>query len=77
MLNYCKEQVIEIVAIKLKFAVKNVIVLCVYRAPGGNFDYFLEQLDSILNRLDNSKTEYIICGDLNINFLGNNNKKLK
>ena len=77
LLNYCKEQDIEIVAIKLKFAVKNVIVLCVYRAPGGNFDYFLEQLDCILNRLDNSKTEYIICGDLNINFLGNNNKKIK
>jgi len=35
LLNYCKEQDIEIVAIKLKFAVKKVIVLCVYRAPGG------------------------------------------
>ena len=56
---------------------KNVIVFCAYRAPGGNLDYFLEQLDCILNWLDNPKTEYIICGDLNINFIGNNNKKIK
>ena len=34
LLSYCKEQDIEIVAVELKFTVKNVIVLCVYRAPG-------------------------------------------
>jgi len=50
-------------------------VLCAYRAPGGNLEYFLNQLDSILNSLDNPKTEYILCGDLNINYIGTNNKK--
>lgn len=77
LLKYCKELDIEIVAIKIKFAVITVIVLCVYRAPGGNLDYFIEQLDCILNRLKTPKTEYIICGDLNINFLGDNSKKTK
>ena len=77
LLSYCKEQDIEIVAVELKFTVKNVIVLCVYRAPGGNLDHFLDQLDSILNRLDNPKSECIICGDLNINFIANNIKKTK
>jgi exonuclease III len=75
LLKYCKEQDLEIVAFKLKLAFKNVIVLCAYRAPGGNLEYFLIQLDSILNLLDNPKTEYILCGDLNINYIGTSNKK--
>ena len=75
LLKYCKEQDLEIVAVKLKLALKSVIVLCVYRAPGGNLEYFLNQLDSILNSLEKPKTEHILCGDLNINYIGTNNKK--
>ena len=52
-----------------------VITFCVYRAPSGDFDYFLNKLDYILNSLHNYKTEFIICGDININYLGTNNKK--
>ena len=51
-----------------------VIIFCVYRAPSGDFDYFLNKLDYILNSLHNYKTEFIICGDININYLGTNNK---
>ena len=75
LLKYCKEQDFEIVAVKLKLDFKSLIVFCVYRAPKGNLEYFLNQLDSILNALGNPKTEYIICGDLNINYIGTNNKK--
>jgi exonuclease III len=75
LLKYCKEQDLEIAAVKLKFAIKNVIVLCAYTAPTGDLEYFLKQLDSILNSLHNSKTEFILCGDLNINYIGINNKK--
>jgi hypothetical protein len=32
-------------------------------------------MDIILNSLHNSKTEFIICGDFNINYIGTNNKK--
>jgi hypothetical protein len=71
LMKCCKEQDLEIVAVKLKLALKNVIVFCLYRAPGGNLVYFLNQLDSILNSLDNPKTEYILCGDLNMyNLIG-------
>jgi exonuclease III len=70
LLKYCKEQDLEIVAVKLKLASKSVIVLCAYRAPGGNLEYFLNQLDTILNSLQKPKTEYISCGDLNINYIG-------
>jgi exonuclease III len=75
VLKYCKERDLEIVAVKLKLALKNVIVFCVYRTPGVNLEYFLNQLDSILNSLYNPKTEYILCVDLNINYIGTNNKK--
>jgi hypothetical protein len=59
LLKYCKEQHLEIAAVKLKFSIKNVIVLCAYRAPMGDLEYFLKQLDSILNSLHHPKTEFI------------------
>jgi exonuclease III len=73
--RYCKEQDLEIAAVKLKFPKKSVIAFCVYRAPTGDLGYFLKQLDIILNSSHNPKTEFILCGDLNINYIGTNNKK--
>jgi exonuclease III len=73
--KHCKEQDIEIAAIQIKFNDKNVIILCVYRAPSGNYDYFLNKLDNILNALHNYKTEFIVCGNINISYLEINNKK--
>ena len=72
-----KEQDLEITAIKIKFPKKNVIVFCVYRAPSGDFDYFLCHIDRILNYLYKPKTEFILCGDLNINFLERNNNQTR
>jgi hypothetical protein len=54
--RYCKEQDLEIAAVKLKLSKKNGIALCVYRAPTGDHDYFLKQIGIILNSLYNSKT---------------------
>jgi hypothetical protein len=75
--NHYKEQDIEITAVQLKLNKKNVTIFCVYGAPLGNFDYFLNKLDNILNCLHNHKTEFVICGDININYLETNNKKKK
>jgi len=77
LFKYCKEQDLEIVAVKLKLVAKNLIVFCAYRAPGGNLEYFFKQVDNIFNTLDNSNTEYILCGDLNINYLEPSSKKTK
>ena len=74
-LKYCKDQDLEIAAIKLKLEKTKVIVLCLYRAPSGNFDYFINQLDDLLHALHSPKMKFIICGDFNINFLGINNRK--
>jgi len=75
--KYCKEQDIELSAIKLKMINKNAIFICLYRAPTGNFEYFLNQLDNTLSSLLKPKTEFIICGDFSINFSDNNTKKMK
>ena len=75
LLKYYKEQDLEIAAVKLKFNKENIIVACIYRAPLGEFDYFLNQLGILLNSLHNSKMEFILCGDFSINYTGNNNKK--
>ena len=72
-----KEQDLEITAIKIKFPTKNVIVFCVYRAPSGDMDYFLCHIEKILNDLYKPKTEFILCRDLNINFLERNTNQTR
>jgi hypothetical protein len=45
------------------------------RAPSGNFSDFLNTLESILNILHIQKIEVLICGDINVNYLVDNNMK--
>jgi len=78
LINYSKEQDLEICAIKLRMQPKNIILICIYRAPLGNLKKFLDIMDRILNLLHRPKTEFIICGDININYMemSNNRKSL-
>jgi hypothetical protein len=46
--KYCKEQDIEACAIKLELTALKSCVVTVYRAPQGNFNSFLNGLDSII-----------------------------
>ena len=38
--KYCKEEDIEICAMKLNFSCSTVCIITIYRAPSGNFNYF-------------------------------------
>ena len=40
LLKQGKEQDLDIAVVKLKFSIKNIIVLCAYRAPMGDLEYF-------------------------------------
>jgi exonuclease III len=40
-------------------------------------DYFLNKLDHILNSLSKYNTEFIICGDINVNYLEDNSRKVQ
>ena len=51
MAQHCKEQDIEICALKLSFGTLNICVLTLYRAPSGNFGSFLLKLDTIFQSI--------------------------
>ena len=75
--SFCRDKDIEVCAIKLQPTNINTCVLTVYMEPSGNFDHFLNKLDTILKTLLHRNFENIICGDFNINYLTSNpNKKL-
>ena len=67
--KYCKEKDMEICAVKLKINVTPVCVITVYRSPSGNFNHFLQSLDAVLQTLYTPAQSFIICGDININYL--------
>ena len=73
--QYCDEKNIEICSLKINIDKSNILVLCVYRSPSGNFDYFIKKMEKVLNFLHKTKTEFIITGDFNVNFLNESERK--
>jgi len=69
IVTHCKAQDIEICALKLSFDTLNIYVLTLYRAPSGNVSSFLLKLDTVLQSLYTPMSHFIICGDININYL--------
>jgi exonuclease III len=74
--QYIIEKDLEICALKIRTLSNSFIILGIYRSPTGNFNYFLNQLESILNKLYKVSTDLIICGDFNINHLSDTPRKL-
>jgi len=73
--KYCNEQDIELAAIQIKNPKEKIVIICIYRAPSGNFDTFLHNLKIILNSFFTPDTEFIICEDIKINYLKRGDKK--
>jgi hypothetical protein len=71
----CKEQDLEVYAIKCQFPLGNIYILAIYRAPTGDFSYFLNGLEAILKSLCNLNSEFIFCGDFNVNYLDCSNRR--
>ena len=67
--QHCKEQDVEIRAFKLLYGTLNICILTLYWPPSGNFSTFLHKLDTILQSLYSPILHFIICGDVNINYL--------
>ena len=74
--KFSHKQDIEAGAVKLSVNSLNICILSIYRTPSGNFAHFLDKLEMILNLLHSNNTQLIICGDININYLVENKKKL-
>jgi exonuclease III len=73
--NYCIEYDMEACVLKVHLDNTIIHILTIYRSPAGDFSKFLETLDNILRLLINPKTEIVICGDINVNYLININRK--
>ena len=67
--EYNKQEDLEICALKLRLLSSSFTIICICRFPTGNFTYFLNQLESILNKMYKTSTELILCGDFNVNYL--------
>jgi hypothetical protein len=73
--NYCIEYDMEAYVLKVHLDYTIIHILTIYRSPAGDFAKFFEILDNILRFLINPKTETIICGDINVNYFINSNRK--
>ena len=65
---YVKEKDLEICALNIQISLINLLVICLYRSPMGDFAYFLDQLELVLCKLYKVSTNIVICGDFNVNF---------
>jgi exonuclease III len=75
--KYCKDKDFEVCTVKLNLSSNRLCIITIHRAPTGNIDTFITKLDTILRNLYTPTQEYIICGDININYLPDSEKKRK
>jgi len=66
---------LEICTVELEIAAFKLIVLCIYRAPTGDFNQFFKKLDDTLKYLYKPKAEFVLCGDINTDYLHEGNQK--
>jgi hypothetical protein len=75
--DYCTDQDIEVCAIHPKSAHDKLCILAIYRPPWGNFNTFLMNLDTIFHTFFNLNFNFVICGDVNVNYHIESYKKTK
>ena len=57
---------------------KKIVIGLIYRHPTSNFTEFQDKFTSILNQLNQTKQEYVICGDFSIDqIMLEKNSKIK
>jgi exonuclease III len=71
------EKQFEVCAVKVKLDSKRLCIITIYRASIGNIDIFITNLDTKLRNLCSPSQVLIICGDININYLNDSEKKRK
>ena len=74
--NYYLDQDFEVCAIHLNSVYDKLCILAIYRSPLGNFSTFLTNFDFILHKFFNLKFSFILCGDINVNYLAKSYKKI-
>ena len=62
--------------IELKTKKENIILAVIYRHPNKLLLPFHDKLCDTLTDLENSNLNYIVCGDINVNFFAKDNEKI-
>jgi exonuclease III len=73
--HFNREKDLETCALKIDLLPVNLKIICIYRSPTGNFKYFINQLEALLNSFYKVSTYFILCGDFNINHLEVSSRK--
>jgi exonuclease III len=73
--KFCKEQELEACVMKLYLPRYTIGTVNTYRAPSGNYECFLNNLETLLDSILSNSVESVICGDFNISFLNNTTQK--
>lgn len=69
------ENILEIITVEIKVEkTPNILISCVYRAPGTSVDTFNEQLANLWDKVNNSKIT-VLCGDTNVYLLSASRNK--
>jgi exonuclease III len=71
----CREQDVEVCALKMIRSPFNFIVVTIYRSPSGDFNIFLKKLKGVLNSLSKYSINLILAGDFNVNFMTDSIKR--
>lgn len=74
--SYFVDQDIEVWALQLVSTFSDICVLVIYRSPMGKFKNFITWLDTIQQLLYTPKLNLITCGDINVNDLNDNDKRM-
>jgi len=73
--KHCKDKDFEVCATKVHFNSRQTIIIAIYRSPSGDFSSFITKLDIILRQLYKVTTVSVICGDINIDYLADSDRK--
>jgi exonuclease III len=71
----CIDKAMEACAVKCNFLSNTLCILAIYRSPSSNFSLFITQIETVLKKIYKPNLQMIVCGDFNINYLADNNKK--
>jgi hypothetical protein len=72
-----KEIKFEACAIKIKSSLSSTYIICIYRAPSGNFELFMEGMENIIKKMCKIGLKMVICGDMHIDYLTENEMKIQ
>jgi len=71
----CIEKYLELCVAQINSKYCHIVTICIYRSPTRKCSPFLNLLDATLKHLHIPNTKFLICGDININYLLDSHRK--